>query len=347
MKKITVVLPLYELSSDIKRAVLSVKRQSISDDTELKIIDLRKYKAPKNFDKNKNGNIPPYVTTDKKAAKSKDIAAYLGDVGFDFEIISDAKKMPYQLFNEAIKGVCGEYLLFLGQNCVLTKDILEILYNRAVDKNADVLIGNSAKQKGKRIEKSQTTDRLFNDDEIANFDCEPSLIVDDPSIYNKFIKSQIIKSSGAAFAKYNAPKNIEFLAKIFINSHNIFAINREIYLCDFKRFYEYAYKRNDKYWIAYADSLLSTIKAFEFSDDDEFLTQIIVKYTEPLFKAAQKSLNNDLRGECVEIYKVLSSFDVQVKAVNALAAKYPISKHKNYKKFRVFLSKTKRKLTNF
>ena len=44
---------------------------------EYTIIDLRKYKAPKNFDKNKNGNIPPYVTTDKKAVKSKDIAAYL------------------------------------------------------------------------------------------------------------------------------------------------------------------------------------------------------------------------------------------------------------------------------
>ena len=71
MKKITVILPLYELCSDVKRAVLSIKRQSIGNEVELIIVDFRKFKAPKGYDKCPNGNVPDFVKTDKKIAKIK------------------------------------------------------------------------------------------------------------------------------------------------------------------------------------------------------------------------------------------------------------------------------------
>ena len=76
MNKITVILPLYELCSDVKRAVLSIKRQSIGNEIELKIVDFRKFKAPKDYYKNKNGNVPDFIKTDKKVAKIKDIQFY-------------------------------------------------------------------------------------------------------------------------------------------------------------------------------------------------------------------------------------------------------------------------------
>ncbi|MDD7358121.1 MAG: glycosyltransferase family A protein [Eubacterium coprostanoligenes] len=344
MNKITVILPLYELCSDVKRAVLSIKRQSIGNEVELKIVDFRKFKAPKDYYKNKNGNVPDFVKTDKKVAKIKDIHEYLDDTGFDFEIVSADKEAPYTALNTATKSATGEYIIFLSQNCVFTKDIFEIMYTRAVEKNADILIANSIKQRGKQIEISPVATEVYKNDESKNFAENQSVLIKDNSIYNKLFKTDVVRSAEAEFSKFNTPRNIEFLTKIFASSSNIYFINRDAYLCDFKRFYEFEQTHNLEYNLECADSILRTVNIASKFTDKKYAKNLISSYISPLFENAQNSVNTELRAKCVEIHNTLASAYPDSKAVKELAKKYPVAERKNYNKMSVILSKTKHKI---
>lgn len=346
MKKITVILPLYELSSDVKRAVLSVKHQSLFSDVELIIVDLRKFGIPKNYDKNKNGNVPAYVKTDKKIAKIKSIDDYLKSTECVYKIIVSEEDSPYLSLNRAIDESIGEYVIFLQQNSVLTKNILEILYTRCLENKADILIGNLIKQRGKKIKISNALNDVYKNDECKNFAEIPNVLLDDFSLYNKMFKATVLKSSKAYFPKYNAPRNIEFLSKAFANSNDIFVINREISLCDFKRLYEYEFTHDIQYNLAYADSLLKIIDFSSKFNDEKYIKSLINHYVIPLFDGAQKSVNSQLRGKCVEIYNSLNKTYSGNKPVKKLGEKYPVAKQKNYKRFRVILSKVKHKITH-
>lgn len=344
MKKITVILPLYELCSDVKRAILSIKRQSIGNEIELIIVDFRKFKAPNGYDKNKNGNVPDFVKTDKKIAKIKNIHEYLDDTGLKFEFISADKEVPYTALNTATKSANGEYIMFLSQGCVFTKDILEIMYNRAVEKNADILIANSIKQRGKQIEISPVATEVYKNDESKNFAEKQSVLVKDNSIYNKMFKTEVVHSAEAEFSRLNTPRNVEFLTEVFAKSSNVYFINRDAYLCDFKRFYEFEHTHNLDYSLGCANSLLQTINHASKFTDKKFAKELISSFVSPLFENAQGSVNSQLRAKCVEIYHALSKAYPDSKAVKELAKKYPVAEQKNYKRMRVILSRAKHKI---
>lgn len=346
MNKITVILPLYELCSDVKRAILSIKRQSIGNEVELIIVDFRKFKAPNGYDKNKNGNVPDFVKTDKKVAKIKDIHEYLDDTEINFEFISADKEAPYTVLNTATKNATGEYIMFLSQNCVFTKDILEIMYNRATEKNADILIANSIKQRGKRIDISPVATEVYKNDESKNFAENQSVLIKDNSIYNKLFKTDIVRSAEAEFSRLNAPRNVEFLTKVFAKSSNVYFINRDAYLCDFKRFYEFEYTHNLEYNLEYANSLLNIINFASNFTDKKFAKELISSFVSPLFENAQGSVNSQLRAKCVEIHTALAKAYPDSKSVKELAKKYPVAEQKNYNRMRVILSKAKHKITH-
>lgn len=346
MKKITVILPLYELSSDIERAILSIKRQNIIKDIDLKILDLRNFFTSNGFGKNKNGNLPNYVKTDKKSAKTKDINIYFNNVGFPFEIITVNDEFPYISFNDVLQNITSEYVIFLPQNCVFTKDIIEKLYNYAKEKNADVLIGNSIKQHGKKLEISPIIKKIYKNNESCNFKNKLNVLIDDSSIYNKLFKTDTIQLANANFSKFNAPKNIEFLTKLYVNSNNIYFINNEIYICDFKPLYEYEHPHNLQYNIEYSNSLLKIIESTSNINNDKFIDKFISTYIEPIFNKTQKSVNSQLRKKCVEIYNALNKAYPKNASVQKLVSKYPIAKQQNYNKINVILSRVKCKIIN-
>lgn len=344
MKKITVILPLYELSSDVERAILSIKQQNISDEVELKILDLRNFCTPKSFGKKKNGNLPDYVKTDKKLAKSKDIKSYIGTLDFPFEIIKANDEFPYLSLNTVLQSTTSEYIIFLAQNCIFTKNILEKLYICATEKSADVLIGNSIKQHGKKLQVSQITKDIYNNDESLNFKNELSVLFKDSSLYNKLFKTKTIQFANSEFSKLNAPKNIEFLTSVYANSDNICIVDSEIYLCDFKPLYEYEHIQNLQYSLEYADSLLRIVEITSGINNNRFVNRLISIYIEPLFNKAQKSVDSQLRKKCVEIYDLLNKAHPENNSIQKLVSKYPIARQQNYNKVNVILSRAKRKI---
>lgn len=216
MCKVTVILPLYEFNPEVKRAILSVDRQSIREDVELIVLDMR---------------------SDKDKKERLDIASCSGDRSTISKIIPAEMKKSHQAFNEAAKTASGEYLLFLAQNCVLTKNILEILYSHAQKNDADVLIGNMAKQRGKSIDVESVLRRKMDGNETFNLAGRKDILTADMSLYNKFMKRNIVKASGAMFEKTNT--NRSFLTQIETCAQKVFLINREICLCGDKRIYEY------------------------------------------------------------------------------------------------------------
>ncbi len=346
MKKITVILPLYELSSDVGRAILSIKQQSISDEVELKILDLRNFCTPRSFGKKKKGNLPDYVKTDKKLAKSKDIDNYIGTLDFPFKIIKADNEFPYLSLNTLLQSASGEYIIFLAQNCIFTKDILEKLYISATEKSADVLIGNSIKQCGKKLNVTQITKDIYGNDENINFKNELSILFKDNSLYNKLFKTKTIQIVNAEFSKLNAPKNMGFLTSVYVNSNNICIIDNEIYLRDFKPLYEYEYIQDLQYNLEYADSLLRIIEVTSSIDNNKYIDRLISIYIEPLFNKAQKSVNSQLRKKCVEIYNALNKAYPKNDSVQKLVSKYPIAKQQNYNKINVILSRVKHKIVS-
>lgn len=237
MCKVTVIFPLYELSSETKRAILSVKRQSIREDIELIILDLRSEKAK---------------------GESVDIASYFDNMDIRIKIILGGVKKSQQVFNEATGNAKGEYILFLAQNCVLTKNILEILYFHAYQNDADILIGNVAKQRGKNIDVESVVGRKIGGNEALNLVARKDILNADLSLYNKFMKRNTVKISGAIFTRSNA--NRGFLTQVEDGAQNIFLINREICLCGDKRIYEYRKKTVKDYARAIARRVRKALK---------------------------------------------------------------------------------------
>jgi glycosyltransferase involved in cell wall biosynthesis len=214
MHKATVVLPMYEWSPYVKRAVLSVKRQSFREDLEFIVLDFRKEKA---------------------TTEIAELTACFGENGL--KILTGEKKKFYATLNEAIQMAEGEYLLFLAQNCVLTKNVLEILYSRAQKNEADILIGNIAKQRGKNIDVEAVLGKKIGRDETLNLAGQNDVLAEDFSLYNKFMKVSTLQASAATFAKVNP--NSMFLTQVESCAKNIFWINREVCLCGGKKIYEY------------------------------------------------------------------------------------------------------------
>lgn len=223
MKKITVILPLFELTPDVRRAVKSIGSQDLSEQVEIKIADLRK-----------TGN-------GEKMAKNCSFEDIRNDAGCDVEFLTESG-MPHEMLNRAVDGAQGEYVLFLPQNCILTKDVLGILYARAGEKQADILIGNCGKQKGKKIQKSETVESLFNGNESENLVNAKKSLAEASSLYNKLYRTALLREQCVKFTKFRSARKPDFLQQAMERSKNIYAINRGIYICDYKPIQEYAVK---------------------------------------------------------------------------------------------------------
>lgn len=241
MKKITVILPMFELTPDVQRAVKSIGSQDISEQLEIKIADLRKTGS---------GEMP---------AENCILEDIRKDGGCDVELLTEPG-MPHEILNRAVECAQGEYMLFLPQNCILTKDVLGILYARGVEKQADILIGNCGKQKGKKIQKSETVESLFHGNESENLVNEKKALAEASSLYNKLYRTALIREHRVKFTKFRSARKPDFVQQAVDGSRKIYAINREIYICDYKPIREYATKPPMERGVAFARRTLRKAK---------------------------------------------------------------------------------------
>lgn len=241
MKKITVILPMFELTPDVRRAVKSIGSQDVSEQVEIRIADLRKARSG------------------EKKVENCSIADIQKATGCDVEFLTEPG-MPHEIMNRAVDGAQGEYMLFLSQNCILTKNVLGILYARCEEKQADILIGNCGKQKGKKIQKSETVEGLFKGNESGNLVNEKKALSEANSLYNKCYRTALIREHHVKFTKFLSARKQGFVQQAMEGSKNIYAINREIYICDHKPIREYATKPPVERGVAYARRALRKVK---------------------------------------------------------------------------------------
>lgn len=178
MKKVSVIVPVYNVEKFLKRCLNSLVNQTLKD-IEIIIIN----------DGSKDNS---QAIIDEYKAKYPDIikAYYVENGG-----VAKAR-------NYALNYVTGEYIGFVDSDDYVSEEMYEKLYNKAIEKNADIVCCNYYRviDNEKFILKKFGNSRIDKDELFDKSVYEANLLFDEvPYLWNKIFKAEIIKNNNFKF----------------------------------------------------------------------------------------------------------------------------------------------------
>ena len=178
MKKVSVIVPVYNVEKFLKRCLNSLVNQTLKD-IEIIIIN----------DGSKDNS---QAIIDEYKAKYPDIikAYYVENGG-----VAKAR-------NYALNYVTGEYIGFVDSDDYVSEEMYEKLYNKAIEKNADIVCCSyySVIDNETFILKKFGNSRIDKDELFDKSVYEANLLFDEvPYLWNKIFKAEIIKNNNFKF----------------------------------------------------------------------------------------------------------------------------------------------------
>lgn len=202
-KKISIIVPVYNVENYVERCLNSLVKQTI-DDIEIIVIN----------DGSTDGS---QTIIDKFVQKYPEkIKSY---------IIENAGAA--QARNIGLDKAVGEYVGFVDSDDYVATNMFEQLYDKAIEDNADIV--NCAyyrKNENRCIEKETT----INDNFGKNLLEEPDIMIDSvPYIWNKIFKRTLIEENNIRFQRLRIYEDLVFTYELFINANKISKIFEPLY----------------------------------------------------------------------------------------------------------------------
>lgn len=170
--KVSVIVPVYNVEKYIKKCLNSLVNQTL-DEVEIVVVNDG---SPDNSQK----------IIDEYTKKYKNIKSYVKENGG----LSDAR-------NYGIKRATGKYISFVDSDDYIRKDMLEKMYNYAIQKNFDVVVCDSINVYSDDTEILIKSNNNYSDDDVKNY------IISPPMACTRLFKKSI-------FDKIEFKKNIYY-----------------------------------------------------------------------------------------------------------------------------------------
>lgn len=170
--KVSVIVPVYNVEKYIKKCLNSLVNQTL-DEVEIVVVNDG---SPDNSQK----------IIDEYTEKYKNVKSYVKKNGG----LSDAR-------NYGIKKATGKYISFVDSDDYIRKDMLEKMYNYAIQKNFDVVVCDSINVYGDGTEILIKSNNNYSDNDVKNY------IISPPMACTRLFKKSI-------FDKIEFKKNIYY-----------------------------------------------------------------------------------------------------------------------------------------
>ena len=170
--KVSVIVPVYNVEKYIKKCLNSLVNQTL-DEVEIVVVNDG---SPDNSQK----------IIDEYTKKYKNIKSYVKENGG----LSDAR-------NYGIKKATGKYISFVDSDDYIRKDMLEKMYNYAIQKNFDIVVCDSINVYSDGTEILIKSNNNYSDDDVKNY------IISPPMACTRLFKKSI-------FDKIEFKKNIYY-----------------------------------------------------------------------------------------------------------------------------------------
>lgn len=148
--KVSVIVPVYNVEKYIKKCLNSLVNQTL-DEVEIVVVNDG---SPDNSQK----------IIDEYTKKYKNIKSYVKENGG----LSDAR-------NYGIKRATGKYISFVDSDDYIRKDMLEKMYNYAIQKNFDVVVCDSINVYSDGTEILIKSNNNYSDDDVKNYIISPPI----------------------------------------------------------------------------------------------------------------------------------------------------------------------------
>lgn len=156
------------------------------------------------------------------------------------EIIKKNKKQSIKLIeqnnlnasiarNEGIKSASGEFVLFLDSDDVLMPNAIRIMMDEAINKNADLLIGNYnvIDENNNIIEENRdiVKNMSYND----KIEILKNLFDFNPVPTTKLYKMDLIKKNNITWGNVRIGQDLNFYLKYLLICEKVYTVNEELY----------------------------------------------------------------------------------------------------------------------
>lgn len=255
MKKVSVIIPVYNVELHLRRCLDSLVNQTLQD-IEIIIVN--------DGSKDNSQNI-----IDEFHSKYPDKIKYY--------IIENSGAA--QARNYGLSSVEGEYIGFVDSDDYVEPNMFEELYNKATEENADISVcGYYRATPEKCIERGIYPYKCFNNS-VFN---EPSMFTNNfPYLWNKIFRTSLIKENEIKFEKFRIFEDLVFTYEAFLKANKIVQVPKPLYyyriLRDNSLTNEFSEKRFDIFEAG--DKLIEFFKkdnSFECFEDE--LLFIILKH---------------------------------------------------------------------
>ena len=207
MKKVTLVIPVYNCKEYLDECFKSVENQTIGIN-----------------------NIEVIVINDGSKDGSKDVIEKYCKKNNWIVINQENHGLSYSR-NVGIDKSTTDFVVFLDSDDYLATDAVELLYNNIFDKNVDMVIGKTIAFNSNGFLKYYT-DKILNKNRIVTYKKDKKIIEIVSACAKIYKKSFLINNKFIVGIKH---EDIYFTFKLFLNNIKILLLNKNIY---FRRYRE-------------------------------------------------------------------------------------------------------------
>ena len=266
-KKISVIVPVYNVENYIGRCIDSLVNQTLRDievvivndgstDDSQKVIDeyVRKYPD----------KIKAYTIKNSGAANAR---------------------------NYALDKATGEYIGFVDSDDYVAKDMYEKLYNKAIEDNADIVnCGYYRETETRCVEKETVYNPEFGNSVFEN----PYLIVDSvPYIWNKIFKRKIIEDNKIRFPNLKIYEDLVFTYELFVEANKISKVFEPLYFYTVTRETSLTFKFTEKRFDIF-EAFNELIKFMEKKNCfEQFKEEILFTLLKHIYVVLEKDVTRD------------------------------------------------------
>jgi len=213
--KISIIIPVYNVESHIKKALSSIKSQTIGFEN-LEIIMV-----------NDNSSDNSGKIIDDYANK------YSNCFAFHLNNNTGSAGIPR---NVAISHASSPYIMFLDPDDYYEDNACELLYNEIINEDLDIVFGNHIENK-KGISKVKNNDWLSGKTHVKNIDENMKFLSLSPALPGKIIKKTFLETNEIEFVPYIPAQDSIFVYEAFFKANGIKYLPDEI-------IYVYVFREN-------------------------------------------------------------------------------------------------------
>lgn len=305
--KVSVIVAAYNIEDYIERCLISLVNQTLN---QIEII----------------------VVNDGSTDQTKNIIETISKKDDRVIVINQENKGLIEARKSGFKRAKGDFILFIDGDDWLEKRCLEILYNKAEDRNLDIVMYNAFNSYDSSKEKFNTFN-LQNKDDVEEILEDPLkyLFKGDilPCIWSKFIKKEYIIKNKIIF-----PSNISF-AEDLATVSTLFMYEPKVGLED-QYLYNY-YQRETSLTKKKSEKILELDKAILFIEEHLHKTNLYKSYIESFeymifnhlffkwFLITYNDCNNDIGKKLLGLYLNRKLNIKRNRYINKKISKYPLS----------------------